>query len=75
MSVLPALLLGAVLRVLFLHYSPYAYWGADSRSYFSFAHKLVEEGYLSLDEKRRYIYPFLMVPATLLPGATLQWVA
>lgn len=72
---IPAIVFGALLRWLFLSYSPYAYWGSDSKSYFSFAHKLVTEYYISLDEKRRFVYPILMAPITLLPGATLKWVA
>lgn len=72
---IPALLFAAFLRVLFLSYSPYAYWGSDSRSYFSFAHKLLTEGYISLDSKRRFIYPILMAPISALPGPPLKWVA
>ena len=50
---LPALLVGGALRVLLLSYLPYGYWGSDSKSYYSFAHMLLTEGYVSLDEKRR----------------------
>jgi hypothetical protein len=71
----PALLFGAVLRVLLLNYLPYAYWGSDSKSYYSFAHMLLTSGDLSLDEKRRYLYPLLMAPISVLPGAPLKWVA
>jgi len=66
---------GAGLRLLLLSYLPYAFWGADSRSYYSFAHKLISEFYVSLDEKRRYLYPILMLPVSLLPGAPLRWLA
>ena len=72
---IPALVLGGVLRLLLLSYLPYAYWGSDSRSYFSFAHKLLTEAYISLDAKRRFFYPILMVPLSALPGAPLSWVA
>jgi hypothetical protein len=72
---IPALLVGAVLRGLMLSYLPYAYWGSDSRSYYSFAHKLLSDGYISLDEKRRFLYPIFMVPVSLLPGAPLRWLA
>ncbi|RYD80137.1 MAG: hypothetical protein EOP84_12290, partial [Verrucomicrobiaceae bacterium] len=72
---IPAILLAAFLRLLFLSYSPYAYWGSDSKSYFSFAHKLVTEFYISLDAKRRFLYPILMVPVAVLPGAALKWLA
>lgn len=71
----PALLIGAVLRLMLLSYMPYAYWGSDSKSYFSFAHMLLGEGYVSLDEKRRYLYPIFMVPVAALPGAPLKWLA
>lgn len=71
----PALLFGFVLRALFLSYHPYAYWGSDSKSYYSFAHMLLSDGYVSLDEKRRYLYPILMVPMSVLPGAPLKWLA
>jgi len=72
---LPAIVLGAVLRLLLLHYLPYAYWGSDSRSYYSFTHLLLERGYVSLDEKRRYLYPLLMLPISVLPGSPLRWLA
>ena len=72
---IPALVFGAILRTLMLSYLPYAYWGSDSRSYFSFAHKLLTEGYISLDEKRRFLYPLLMAPIAALPGPPLKWLA
>ena len=72
---IPAVLFGAVLRGLMLSYLPYAYWGSDSNSYFSFAHKLLTQGYISLDEKRRFFYPILMVPVSILPGSILRWLA
>ena len=72
---IPAMIFGAVLRIVLISYLPYAWWGADSRSYYSFAHKLITEGYISLDEKRRFLYPILMVPVSLLPGSPLRWLA
>jgi hypothetical protein len=72
---IPAMMFGAALRLMMLHYSPYAYWGSDSRSYFSFAHKLLTEGYISLDEKRRFFYPIFLAPISALPGAPLKWLA
>src|ERR1700733_2674871 len=70
---IPALAFGAVVRALLLSYLPYAYWGADSRSYFSFAHRLFHDGAFSLGGKRRFLYPILMVPVTMLPGGPLRW--
>ena len=72
---LPALVLGAGLRLLLLSYIPYAYWGSDSRSYYSFVHQLFDHGAVSLDEKRRYLYPVFLLPVSLLPGAPLRWLA
>lgn len=71
----PALVLGAALRLLMLSYLPYAYWGSDSRSYYSFTHMLLSDGYVSLDEKRRYLYPIFTLPISILPGAPLKWLA
>lgn len=72
---IPAMIFGAALRLLLLSYMPYAYWGSDSRSYYRFADMLLSEGYISLGEKRRYLYPLLMLPVSLLPGETLRWLA
>jgi hypothetical protein len=71
----PALIIGAVLRLLLLHYVPYAYWGSDSRSYYSFVHQLLEQGVLNLEEKRRFLYPLFLLPISLLPGEPLRWLA
>ncbi|MHA3774050.1 hypothetical protein ACXR0O_21185 [Verrucomicrobiota bacterium sgz303538] len=70
---IPAIALGALLRILFLSYSPYAYWGSDSNSYFGFAERLLSAGKISLYDKRRYVYPLLLFPISALPGATLKW--
>jgi hypothetical protein len=72
---LPAILVAMLLRGLLLSYLPYAYWGSDSRSYFSFAEGILDEGRVSLYDKRRYFYPIFLLPVSLLPGPTLQWVA
>ena len=71
----PALIFGAVLRLMLLHYSPYAYWGSDSRSYFGFTSGVLNDFYFSLNEKRRYLYPIFLLPVTLLPGAALSALA
>jgi hypothetical protein len=70
---IPALVFGTVLRAMLTSYLPYAFWGADSRSYFSFAHRIIADHYVSLDEKRRFLYPILLLPMSLLPGAPLRW--
>jgi hypothetical protein len=70
---IPALFFGAVLRALLMSYLPYAFWGPDSRSYYAFAHKLLLNGWISLGDKRRFLYPILLVPVSLLPGGALRW--
>ncbi len=72
---LPALAVGALFRGLLLSYSPYAYWGSDSESYMGFAYNLLEHGRISLQEKRRYVYPLLMLVPSLTPGGVLKSVA
>jgi hypothetical protein len=63
------------LRGLMLSYIPYAYWGSDSKSYFSFAYELLSRGQITLDTKRRYIYPIWMLFVAVLPGSPLRWTA
>ena len=71
----PAIVVGAALRAVLMSYLPLAYWGSDSRSYFSFTEILLTEGELSLYDKRRYLYPIFLLPVTLLPGSPLAWLA
>jgi hypothetical protein len=72
---IPALIFGFILRAMLLSYSPYAYWGSDSRSYFAFSSGVLNDFYFSLNEKRRYLYPILLLPLSALPGAALKWIA
>jgi hypothetical protein len=72
---IPALLFGAILRGMLLSYSPYAYWGSDSRSYFGFVHDWFTQFHISLNDKRRYLYPLFLLPVSVLPGAPLRWIA
>ncbi len=72
---IPAILLGGILRGILLSYSPYAYWGSDSWSYFSFAYKMLTTLDTSLNDKRRYLYPMFLLPMSMLPGSPLQWLA
>jgi len=71
--VIPALVFGAALRLMLMSYSPYAYWGSDSRSYFGFANGVLSDFYFSLNEKRRYLYPIFLLPVAALPGGVLRW--
>jgi hypothetical protein len=70
---IPAVLFGIVLRALLLSYSPCAYFGSDSRSYFGFAHDLLIHGEISLNEKRRFLYPLFVAPVAAFPGGPLRW--
>ncbi len=72
---IPALIFGAILRLLLLSYSPYAFWGSDSRSYFGFTNGVLNDFYFSLNEKRRYLYPIFLLPVSLLPGSALRAIA
>ena len=68
----PAVAVGIALRLVLLSYSPYAYWGDDSRSYFGFTSGVLNDFYFSINEKRRYLYPVFLLPLSLLPGGTLR---
>lgn len=72
---LPALLVGAALRIILIYTSPYAFWGADSRSFMGFTNGALTDFYFSINEKRRYLYPLFLFPISLLPGGTLRWLA
>jgi hypothetical protein len=65
---LPALILGAILRIEFTLTTPEIFYGADSNSYFEAAVKLWTEGRVSFNAKRRYLYPAIMIVSPLLPG-------
>lgn len=71
----PALIFGAILRILYIHSSPYAFFGADSRSFMGFTNGALTDFYFSINEKRRYFYPLFLFPISLLPGGTLRWLA
>ena len=71
----PAILFALFLRACLLSYSPYAYWGSDSRSYFDFTFKLYNDHYFSLVEKRRFLYPIFLAFVYMLPGSPLRWLA
>jgi hypothetical protein len=71
----PALIAGVVFRCALLSYSPFAYWGSDSSSFFWFTERLFLEGAISLPAKRQFLYPLVLAALTLLPGPALVWVA
>ncbi len=71
----PALLLGLWLRVLVLHATPEAMLTADTNSYWDSVSHLWNDGKFSIPEKRRWLYPLLLMAAPALPGNTPQAVA
>ena len=64
---LPALILGAVLRISLLTAIPEAFYGSDSNSYFETARDLYLKGDFRLPPKRRYLYPLLLIAAPVVP--------
>ena len=64
---LPALVLGAVLRLCFVAAIPEAFYGADSPSYIQAADRLWNNHRISVAERRRWLYPLLIVPMAGLP--------
>ncbi len=71
---IPAVAIGLAVRVLLSILQPYAYYGSDSESYFSFTYRLLTDDVASIPEKRRYVYPLLLLPAGILPGGALRWI-
>lgn len=71
----PALLLGLWLRAQVLIATPEAMLTADTNSYWDCVSRLWNDGKFSIPEKRRWLYPLLLMPAPALPGNTPQAVA
>ena len=67
---LPALIVGLVFRVSFMFAMPEIYYGGDSNSYFEGAWKLWTQGDFFLNEKRRFLYPIVLMFMPLLPNNT-----
>jgi hypothetical protein len=72
---LPALLLGAFLRISFLFAIPEAHYSADAGSYFEAADYRWNRHKTKFNEKRRWLYPALLLAAPALPGSTARSVA
>lgn len=65
--VLPAFLLGLLLRAVLMMVMPEGYFGDDSRSYYGFSHHLFDQGGIYLTEKRRWFYPLFLAFSDLCP--------
>jgi len=75
MLCLPALVLGAILRISFLAALPEGYYGPDSNSYFDTTSSLWLHGKWDLGPKRRWVYPLLLLPTPVLPGRNIAAIA
>jgi len=64
---IPALLIGGWLRLEMMQTLPVIFYGSDSHSYFRSAVELWTRGALDLPEKRRWLYPLLLLPLPLSP--------
>ena len=64
---LPALIVGAVLRISLLAAIPEGFYGSDSPSYSRTAENLYLKGRVDFPPKRRYIYPLLLIAAPVVP--------
>jgi len=56
----PALLIGLVVRLMFLTATPESYYGPDSNSYFNTARAAWVDHDLSFNSKRRFLYPLCL---------------
>lgn len=64
----PALLIGFIVRLLFIIAIPQGYFGADSASYYEFTDLFWNKDILfNLNEKRRWFYPLFLFFSSLLP--------
>lgn len=72
----PALLIGFYIRFELLRAIPWAYFGADSGSYSHTMQKFWLEGWgLSIPEKRRWLYPLILLPLPASPFSVLATLA
>jgi len=64
---IPAVLIGGWLRFEMMRALPVIFFGSDSHSYFRSVVDLWTSGALHLPEKRRWLYPLLLLPLPLSP--------
>ncbi|MEP6671073.1 MAG: hypothetical protein ABJF10_18075 [Chthoniobacter sp.] len=72
---LPALVLGAILRLSLLTALPEGYYGPDSNSYFDTTSALWLKHKWDMGPKRRWVYPLLLIPTPILPGRNIATIA
>jgi hypothetical protein len=69
---LPALIVGAILRIWFLMAIPEGSYSADSSSFFEPTRRLVLKHTWDVSAKRRWLYPVLLVPTAFLPSSPVR---
>ncbi len=63
----PALVVGAILRIWFLAAIPEGFYGADSNSYFDTTTELWLHHHFKVSDKRRWLYPIMLAPTPFIP--------
>jgi hypothetical protein len=69
---LPALIVGAVLRIWLLAALPEGSYSADSSSFFETTRKLALKHEFLVSHKRRWLYPLLLLPTPLIPPSPIR---
>ncbi len=69
---LPALIVGAVLRIWLLSALPEGSYSADSSSFFETTRKLMLKNEFLVSHKRRWLYPLLLLPTPFIPPSPIR---
>src|SRR5437899_1156148 len=72
---IPALILGAILRLSLISAVPEGYYGPDSNSYFDNTSALWLAHKWDMGPKRRWVYPLLLTPTPILPGRNVATIS
>lgn len=72
---IPALILGAILRLSLISAVPEGYYGPDSNSYFDTTSSLWLQHKWDMGPKRRWVYPLLLIPTPILPGRNVATIS
>jgi hypothetical protein len=72
---IPALILGAILRLSLISAVPEGYYGPDSNSYFDTTSALWLRHKWEMGPKRRWVYPLLLIPTPILPGRNVATIS
>lgn len=69
---LPALVIGAVIRIWVLSAIPEGSYSADSASYFETTRKLLVKHEFIVAHKRRWLYPLVLIPTYFIPPSPVR---